>query len=175
MSSRFCSCILKPYYRRMEMGRLMSRIMIARLTEPVRALGDRVAWIVPVPLHWRRRMWRGFNQSLELAEDLSASVEIPVRADTLVRRRYTKRQVDVPREARAKNVEGAFEVGPAYRNRDLPGILLVDDVVTTGETLYECARTLAAAGAPQIWAAAFARGGITLTEPEAQPYAEHFT
>lgn len=105
---------------------------------------------VPVPLHWRKRLSRGYNQSYLLARGLkhpSAKV-----SDDFVRIRYTKRQPEMPSfAARQKNVAGAFAV--RYRH-PFAGkkICLVDDIKTTGATLNECAKTLKEAGASRVFA-----------------------
>lgn len=144
---------LFKYNRRLEMGALMSDLMVARLAEPLLALDGRIGWIVPVPLHWSRLAWRGFNQSQALAERLSQAVGWPVE-NALRRVRRTRMQTRIPKDRREKNVAGAF----AYAGPETPpGVLLVDDVVTTGHTIAECARVLALAGAPEVWVACFAR------------------
>ena len=100
--------------------------------------------VVPVPLHWRRRWRRGFNQALDLARHL----DVPVRS-VLRRSRNTRTQTDLPADARLRNVRGAFVV---TRRAALSGlrIVLVDDVSTTGATLEACARVLVAAGAAEV-------------------------
>lgn len=146
------------YHRRAEMGRLMADVMVTRLAEPVLALEGRIGAIVPVPLHWRRRLWRGFNQSDLLAQRLSQAVDIPVM-HPLNRTRYTRAQARIPShrtEEREKNVRGAFTCKKSV-STPLPGVLLIDDVVTTAHTVGECARVLKLAGAPQVWIACFAR------------------
>jgi ComF family protein len=117
-----------------------------------------VEWIVPVPLHWRRRRWRGFNQAEILARHLSESTRIPLKPNALRRVRATRMQVRLPAHRRAENVRGAFALRPGSYS-SLPGIILVDDVVTGGHTVLECARVLRAGGAPEVWVAAFARAG----------------
>jgi ComF family protein len=100
--------------------------------------------VVPVPLHWRRRWARGFNQ----AADLAAGLGLPV-IHALRRRRYTTSQTDLPADARHANVRRAFAVD----RRNLAAgmrIVLVDDVRTTGATLEACARTLLDAGARDV-------------------------
>jgi ComF family protein len=112
---------------------------------------------VPVPLHWLRRLVRGYNQSLVLAKRLEHPA---ARIDTdLVRVRWTKQQPSmVSFAARAKNVAGAFAV---RRRHNFAGrkICLVDDVKTSGATLNECARTLKEAGASKVFALVLAVAG----------------
>lgn len=153
-------CVYRfKYHGRLEIGNLIADMMITRLSEPINELRGRIDWIVPVPLHWRRRWSRGFNQSDLLANRLGQHLGIPV-VHVLRRKRHTRMQTRIPREHRARNVAGAFEVQRSAP-RELPGILLIDDVVTTGHTITECARALQLHGAPQIWVACFARAGKT--------------
>jgi ComF family protein len=113
--------------------------------------------VVPVPLHWRRRLARGYNQAAAIARPLARRLALPV-VEALVRRRPTPPQTALPRPARRANPRGAFAV-PARHRRRLAGrrVLLVDDVVTTGATLAAAARALLAAGAAEVHAAAVAR------------------
>ncbi|MDP2846669.1 MAG: ComF family protein [Humidesulfovibrio sp.] len=104
--------------------------------------------IVPVPLHPRRLLARGFNQSLEVARLLSARRALPIRQEGLCRVRRTTPQMELAREARAENIKGAFAAsGPLLAGRN---VLLVDDIMTTGATLEECARAMLNAGALRV-------------------------
>jgi len=106
------------------------------------------ALLVPVPLHPRRLLARGFNQSREIARLLSARRGLPIRQEALARVRRTTPQMELAREARAENIRGAF----AARADVLEGkaVLLVDDIMTTGATLEECTRAMLAAGAKRV-------------------------
>ncbi|UCE99305.1 MAG: ComF family protein [Planctomycetota bacterium] len=112
---------------------------------------------VPVPLHWSRRLLRGYNQSLIVAKKLKHSAG---KINTeLVRIRRTKSQpLMASAAARARNVKGAFGV---RRGHKLAGrnICLVDDIKTTGATLNECAKTLKQAGASKVFALVLAVAG----------------
>lgn len=103
--------------------------------------------IIPLPLHPERLRERGFNQALELARPLSKAWQLPIDATICSRTRNTTAQAHLPWRQRVKNVHGAFHCGG-----DLGGqrILLVDDVMTTGASLNECARTLKLHGAAQV-------------------------
>ncbi len=117
----------------------------------------RITLCVPVPLHWLRRLERGFNQAELLAEAVARRTG--VRAENaLCRRRYTPSQVAVAQPAlRRHNLLNAIAARP---NAGLAGqrILLIDDVWTTGTTLTECSRVLRAAGAADVFA-------LTVTSP----------
>lgn len=152
------------YQARLELGRWMARMMVERLEPSLARLGGRVRVITPVPLHWiRRRILRGFNQSLLLARPLARVGQSTLDPHLLRRVRHTRRQARVPRERRARNVRNAFQVRHPERVRD-QGVLLVDDVVTSGETVGECARVLREAGAREVWVACFARAGLGLPD-----------
>ncbi len=111
--------------------------------------------VVPMPLHWRRRWQRGFNQSELLAREIARRWSVPVRA--LVRRgRATAPQAGLTSAQRRTNVEGAFEVKDAARLKGMR-LLLVDDVLTTGATASACARALKRAGAAHVTFLALAR------------------
>lgn len=104
--------------------------------------------IVPVPLHPRRKRQRGYNQATFIAQVLGQHYSIPLASDTIIRKRHTDQQARLTRAQRQKNVKGAFGKGP----EDVSGksVLLVDDVLTTGATVGECARTLRRAGADRV-------------------------
>jgi ComF family protein len=104
--------------------------------------------IVPVPMHWRRRLWRGIDHADLLADALSRSLGWPVGAE-LIRTRHTPQQTRFSRTERLKNVRGAFGVTDC-RVVDGARVLLVDDVTTTTATASECARTLLKAGAASV-------------------------
>jgi ComF family protein len=105
--------------------------------------------IIPVPLHKRRLRERGFNQSFLLAAELSRHCGWPMRPELLQRIRATIPQARLSRAQRSSNLAGAFVV-PDSETVNERDVLLVDDVLTTGHTLNECARTLRSAGAASV-------------------------
>ena len=117
--------------------------------------GRRFDLIVPVPLHPARERERGFNQATLLAELLSGRIAVPLRF-VLERIRYTTTQTAYDRAERMENLHNAFRLRKKMNVRELR-VLLIDDVLTTGSTLSECARILKVAGAISVHAATAAR------------------
>jgi ComF family protein len=113
--------------------------------------------IIPVPLHWRRRLTRGYNQSEILARSMAQHLRIPCHPRWLRRIRNTPRQIGQSATARRQNVHKAF-FSPARTELRGTTILLVDDVLTTGHTASDAARALRAAGAARAVVAALAGG-----------------
>jgi len=128
---------------------------LAETLRDPRLLGRTFDAIVPVPLHPARERERGFNQAALLADLLASRVARPVRP-VLERIRYTTTQTAYDRAERMENLRDAFRL---RKNRDVRQlrVLLIDDVLTTGSTLSECARVLKAAGAISVHAATAAR------------------
>src|SRR4030042_2746057 len=119
--------------------------------------------IVPVPLHPRRLRWRGFNQAEILAEKISKNYiplfPLPV-FDILARRKYNKPQMKVKNyQDRLENVKDVFCLKPDFDSGSIRGkkLLLVDDIATTGATLWECAKVLKENGAKKVFAVVIAR------------------
>jgi Predicted amidophosphoribosyltransferases len=109
--------------------------------------------ITPVPLHPARVRERGFSQTLEMAKILSLRLGKTLR-EYIFRHSYRKVQASLSYEERGKNVKGAYSfLKPIPRER----ILLVDDVITSGYTFYECAKTLLEAGAEDVIGLTLAR------------------
>gem|GEM_PF-99376 len=109
--------------------------------------------VVPVPMHWWRRSFRGTSAAAELSKQIARLLGLP-STRALVRHRATRMQNELPIHDRTRNVEGAFR---ARRRLEGERILLVDDVVTTGATLSACCRALLAAGAATVDVAVVAR------------------
>jgi ComF family protein len=126
------------------------------LQHGVRPHAGRVDVVVPVPLHRRRLLERGFNQAALLAGPLARSLGVAMDVRRLRRRRPTPPQVGLEPDARRHNVRGAF-VGRADPKR--PRVLLIDDVRTTGATLRAAADALRAAGATEVCTLAVAGVG----------------
>lgn len=123
------------YHGNSELCYMMGRQMGIELLHSGRF--DDVDLLVPVPLHWRRRLQRGFNQSELLCRGIAEVMPRDISKGDIIRHRYTKKQSLQAATNRGSNVEGAFRIRkPEHlRGRHL---LLVDDVLTTGATLGAC-------------------------------------
>lgn len=111
--------------------------------------------LLPVPLHWRRQALRGFNQSREICRPLARRVGLPV-IDVARRRRSTRYQSGLSAAERRRNLHNAFVARNASRHRH---IMIVDDVVTTGETTRQLATALIESGVQEVSVLAVARAG----------------
>jgi competence protein ComFC len=157
-------------------GRAVKRLKYERVTSLAAPMGQLmlegaeehellgVDLIVPVPIHWTRRCRRGFNQSELLCEAFGRPAlvaDLPNRPNgtpavcygALRRIRATRPQVGLDRERRLRNLSGAFRAHPCVSGMR---VLLIDDVLTTGHTAQECAKTLREAGAAEVKALFFA-------------------
>ena len=142
------------YGRQIHLRHLVARWLRAALDDD-RLRSHQFDVMVPVPLHPARQRERGFNQASLLAELLGAQTSIPCKP-LLKRIRYTTTQTALDRSERMENLHNAFRL---RKNRDVRGlrVLLIDDVLTTGSTLSECARVLKRGGATSVHAATAAR------------------
>jgi competence protein ComFC len=143
------------YARQLHLRHLLGRWLAEALEDP-RLLGRRFDFIVPVPLHPTRKRERGFNQAELVALVLRRLTGLPLQG-ALQRTRYTTTQTQFDRNERMENLRGAFRLRRGSNVRDLR-MLLVDDVLTTGSTLSECALVLKKAGALSVHAVTAARG-----------------
>ena len=105
--------------------------------------------IVPVPLSGGRLKERGYNQSALLAAEVASKCGLPMREELLKRTRETEKQSLMTHERRLKNLKGAFEASDECSGL---GIILIDDIKTTGATISECAKELKKHGAVRVYA-----------------------
>lgn len=143
------------YGRQMHLRHLVGRWLLQAFAD-ARLAREKFDLIVPVPLHPARKRERGFNQAELLGLELQRATNIRCHS-VLQRTRYTTTQTQFDRSERMENLRGAFRL---RRRSDVRGLrmLLVDDVLTTGSTLSECASVLKKAGAASVFAATAARG-----------------
>jgi ComF family protein len=137
-------------------GQRRLAVVLADIAMPAFAALPHPGAIIPVPLHPARERDRGFNQSVQIARHLGATVGVPVMPKWLTRTRDTPPQVGRDLQARRANVDGAFSC-PDPASVHGVRIILLDDVATTGATLDACAMALRAAGAASVHALVVAR------------------
>jgi ComF family protein len=142
------------YGRKVSLGKPLGQLMARGCEEFLDGCPARL--IVPVPLHPKRLRWRGFNQSVLLAREVSRAYFTAMDPFVLVRRRETPPQTSLTEVERRRNVRGAFAVNPD-KSITNQSILLVDDVYTSGATVNECSRVLRRAGAKEVYVLTLAR------------------
>jgi ComF family protein len=113
--------------------------------------------VIPVPLHRKRLLERGYNQASLLAAPIAKFLSGTVNESMLKRSRETEIQAKLKKKERKRNVQGAFTVRKAFKDT-IKNVILVDDVTTTLSTLNECAGALKTAGCQKIWGIVIARG-----------------
>ena len=141
------------YQQRLEQVKFFSGAIRGRISK----LGD-IDLIIPVPMHRRKLRSRGYNQAALLAQLLGEQTGSRVLVSALRRVRNDKAQMELDRKERLRNVRSAFAISNKIEKL-LKGrsVLLIDDVVTTGATINECARVLKKSGASKVQATTVAR------------------
>lgn len=133
---------------------LLGRSFAAERAAPLAALSAEL--VVPVPLHWWRKLMRGYNQSAALGREIAAALGAPFEPNLLRRVKSATQHAQPTRAARLQSMKDIFRVRPGAR---LSGktVLLVDDVMTTGSTASAVSRALRDAGADRVVVAVMAR------------------
>jgi len=135
---------------RLNVARLLSECLLLSLRERMVPLPE---LLIPVPLHPRRLSERGYNQALEVARPLGRTLRVRLDTASCIRVQATAPQAGLEKEARKRNIRGAFQTirPPSARH-----VALVDDVVTTGSTVSELTKVLKQAGVERVdvWAVA---------------------
>lgn len=149
------------YGREVHLGRELGRLAAEAFGDPRLGVALEEKWpLVPVPLHRSRLRWRHFNQAEEIAGAIGRLRGLPVLG-ALRRVRKTTTQTRLSRKQRLANLRGAFAVsrkGERWLEGRPAGAVLVDDVLTTGSTVDECAKTLRKAGVGRIFVVTVMRG-----------------
>ena len=146
--SKITRCI--KYQGRLEVGKHFGRLLGEKLAGS--SLFSDVDAVVPVPLHWLRKWKRGYNQAEVIASGVAECLGIPMRPDILRRIRRTRTQTRLSIAEKRANVSGAFAIPakPPAEPTPFRHILLVDDVFTTGSTLFACFTALRTVLPPSV-------------------------
>lgn len=133
------------YREGLQLANTFASLLYEKISTLPRA--DQIDVIMPMPMHEKRLQERGFNQALEIARILAKVSKVPLDFKTVQRIKFTPPQASLPLKERTKNIRGAFKC-----QQDLRGlnIAIVDDVMTTGASLDELAKTLKKAGAAHV-------------------------
>lgn len=149
------------YGRELHLAKDLGRLAAESFADPRLAPALAGGWpLIPVPLHRKRLQHRHFNQAEEISRVLSFHTGLPLLR-ALQRTRSTEHQTALTRSQRLENLRGAFSITPAGRSRiarEPAGAILVDDVLTTGSTVDECAKTLRRAGYQSVFVVTVMRG-----------------
>ncbi len=149
------------YGRELHLASDLGRLAAEAFVDPRLAPALIEKWpLVPVPLHWRRQQHRHFNQAEEISRVISRYADLPM-VKALKRSRSTEHQTRLTRAQRLENLRGAFTITPAglaQIGKSPAGAILVDDVLTTGSTVDECAKTLRRAGFQKVAVITVMRG-----------------
>lgn len=138
------------YFKFIKIGYFCGRILGEYIHFELKSKEFFVDFVVPVPIHYARKRERGFNQAEIIGEAISKATGIPLKKEIIQRVVYTKSQTELTLDERMENVSGVFQlVCDSSMVRD-KNIILVDDVITTGSTLYHCGKLLKENGAKNL-------------------------
>ncbi len=147
------------FQRDLTYAKIFSQLLLTTLQMHYRErYSERPEIIIPVPLHKKRSRQRGFNQALEIAQPIAKALNIPIVANAIKRIKYTEAQSLLSALERCKNLRNSFVLSKPITAEH---IVLVDDVVTTGTTVYELATLLKKSGVRKVGVWAVARAIIT--------------
>jgi competence protein ComFC len=131
------------------------------LLRKIEYLRNKVDFIIPVPIHGKRLKWRGYNQTMLLADELSHQTTIRTIPDLLIKNKNTVAQTTLRLKKRKVNLKSAFSINEQYK--DLirgKNIMITDDVFTTGSTANECAKVLKRNGVKKVFVLTIAKTTI---------------
>lgn len=127
--------------------RLINAKILGALLNKYLTQAEKPDVIIPVPLHKKRLRHRGFNQAVEIAKPIASALNIPIDRFSCRRIRHTEPQTLIKAKLRRKNVKNAFRVNSNFKAEH---VAIVDDVLTTGNTVNELARALKKAGVKKV-------------------------
>lgn len=142
---------LFKFKRKLPYAPILAKLLFLKLNKE----NIQIDAIIPIPLHRKKLSKRGFNQSYVLAKIISEKMGVPISYHTLKRKKPTQPQHLLKKQARLKNLKGAFQCDLSPKS-----VLLIDDIVTTTATVRAAALTLKQAGANKVYLGAVARADI---------------
>jgi ComF family protein len=126
--------------------------------------GMKFDYVIPVPLHKAKIRERTYNQSDYIAVGIAETIGAEILTDAVNRTKFTESQTRLDKIQRKENVSGAFEINPKHKDKITgKNLVLADDVITTGATMLECAKTLKESGAGKIWICSAAYAELNLS------------
>ena len=143
-------------------GKLVVADWVGQLMSDRIQLSTTFDMLIPMPMHPIRLKERGFNQALEIGRKISKLTQIPLDREIVIRKKHTEAQASLPLDKRLKNMRDAFECSKPLQGKR---IAMIDDVMTSGASLNELARTLKANGALYVEAWVAARTLIDSRKP----------
>lgn len=144
------------YKYSLQVGKELSEVFIRYLLSSGFQLPD-LGILIPIPVHWYRQNFRGFNQSDLVGKEAAHALGLRFVSDLLIKKKPTISQVELRGEERRQNLKGVFALNPDSKFQIPDSILLFDDVFTTGSTLMEAAKVLKRDGAKKVWGLTIAR------------------
>lgn len=142
------------YKNRDYLSRFLSRLLVKTIETNINM--EEIDYIIPVPMHWLKKIKRGYNQTEILSQDIGKHFNKPVMLNNLIRIKLARPQIYLKREERLSNVKKCFKIKkPHFINNK--NIILIDDVCTTCATIEECSIELKRSGANKIYAVTVAR------------------
>ena len=132
------------YHNQLSIAELMGKLLVEKINQAGQPIPEQ---IIPVPLHFSRLQQRGYNQASEIARSISRAFNIPINLTDCHRKRNTTPQYDLPSNLRSDNLKEAFEV-----INEIPAkhVAIVDDVMTTGATVWELSRAIIDSGVERV-------------------------
>lgn len=132
------------FHQELNVAKLVAHLFCEQLINKKIRLPD---ILLAVPLHKKRLRKRGYNQALEIAKPIAKKFNIPLLKKACVRIRDTKPQIELPAKSRKQNIKNAFEIKKSMVGLS---IAIIDDVMTTGNTVNELSKALMKSGAKQV-------------------------
>jgi ComF family protein len=145
----------------------LGEILGRNLLRLVKELGWQLDLVTAVPISSQKKAKRGYNQSALLAWPVALGLAIPFRPAAIQRQRATRSQIGLDFAGRWDNVQGAFKANPAFVQGKC--ILIVDDVFTSGATLFECSSAILKAGASQVYGLTLSRATLAQHSQASSP------